>query len=227
VNPPDPEATLQDCARATNGNCLLNWNTTYEPPGLHALQARLFYRANTNGWDESQVIGPPAPFFSSNLCQFFESASFFTSRGAGLYARLPESNGVYKIELASLEKEPIKTFTGATSNGVVDVEWDARDQHGQLYTNDSPQATFTITLTNSGRSQSTKLRMNRFGREQPGSPGASGPANRLTPTVSILPAQSEPATAGTRSVRSAPWPNVHPTIPLASVAASQSRFRVA
>lgn len=40
-------ATFQNCEGATNGNCLLVWNTTYDPPGQHALQAQFLYTGKT------------------------------------------------------------------------------------------------------------------------------------------------------------------------------------
>lgn len=35
------ECCLYDCERASDGNCLLSWNTTYDSPGKHHLRARL------------------------------------------------------------------------------------------------------------------------------------------------------------------------------------------
>ena len=48
---------LEDCTRATNGDCLLVWNTTYEPPGQHALQAQLLYHEKANVWHELDIKG--------------------------------------------------------------------------------------------------------------------------------------------------------------------------
>jgi hypothetical protein len=164
VNPPSPEATFQDCVRASNGNCLLEWNTLFEPYGAHALQAQLRYHS-TNWHQIIELRGPVAPFFSSNLCQFSESDGVFTSRGAFVHARLPESNATYTVELKSEAGEEVRTFRGTTTNGWIEVDWDARDARGILFTNDSLDAIYHITLPQSERSQTIKTFLNRFGRE--------------------------------------------------------------
>jgi hypothetical protein len=142
---------MQGCERATNGNCLLIWNTTYDPPGQHALQAQLFC-----GWQTLEVQGPVTPFFSSNICQFELFYDTFDSSGATLYARLPESNGIYTIELTSPSGSHLKTFTGTTSNGVITIDWNLIDDQGRRFTNDSFNSAFNVTLPDSGRSQTQK-----------------------------------------------------------------------
>jgi len=144
---------LQECNRATNGNCLLVWNTTYDPPGKHFVQARLLYEEKE---DSLEVKGPLVPFFSTNVCQFDPFYSEFDSNGAILYAKLPESNGIYTIELKSPAGELIRSFTGTTSNGVIHVRWDLTDEQGKTYTNDSVNSVFHVTLPDSGRSQTLK-----------------------------------------------------------------------
>ncbi len=156
VNPPSGEAELQACSRATNGNCLLVWNTTYTPPGQHALQARLLCTESLNDRNSFEVRGPVTPFYSSNICQFFPGNSMFDERGATLYAKLPESNGIYTIELKSPAGILIKTLKGTTSNGVINVEWDLKDENGKAYTNDSITSVFHVTLPDSKRSQTQK-----------------------------------------------------------------------
>lgn len=155
VDAPANEACLlgqmQDCERATNGNCLLVWNTTYDPPGQHALQAQLYY-----GWQTLEVRGPVTPFFSSNICQFEPFYDTFDSSGATLYARLPEAKGIYTIELTSSSGTHLKTFTGTTSNGVIMVDWNLIDDQGRRFTNNSFNSAFNVTLPDSGRSQTQK-----------------------------------------------------------------------
>lgn len=146
---------FQGCERATNGNCLLIWNTDYDPPGQHALQAQILC-TDKKDWHTVKVNGPVAPFYSSNICQFDPFFSSFDSHGATLYAKLPEPNGIYTIELKSPNGERIKTFAGTTSNGVIKVDWDLRDDHGNKYTNDFFESTFSVTLPDSGRSQTLK-----------------------------------------------------------------------
>jgi hypothetical protein len=148
---------FQNCERATNGDCLLIWNTTYDPPGQHAVRAELRITDNKDN-HTIEVKGPVAPFFSSNLCQFDPFYSTFDARGADLFARLPESNGTYSIVLKSPAGQPIRTFTGKTSNGVINVHWDLMDDQGKRYTNDSFESSFQITLPDSGRSQTMRGR---------------------------------------------------------------------
>lgn len=146
----------QECSRATNGNCLLVWNTTYDPPGQHALQTQLHCTERQNGWHTFEIKGPVAPFYSSNICQFDPFYSEFDSSGAILHAKLPEPNGIYTIELNSPTGEHIRTIAGTTSNGVIHVKWDLKNDHGNKYTNDSINAVFHVTLPDSGRSQTMK-----------------------------------------------------------------------
>ena len=103
-----------------------------------------------------EIKGPLVPFFSSNLCQFDPFYSEFDSKGGILYARLPESNGTYVIELKSPVGVHVRTFTGSTSNGVIKVRWDLTDERGNAYTNDSVDSIFHVTLPDSGRSQTLK-----------------------------------------------------------------------
>jgi len=157
---------LQSCERATNGNCLLVWNTTYDPPGKHFVRAHLLFggenivpKVSKRGRRVSEpveVTGPLVPFFSSNLCQFDPSYSEFDSSGATLYAKLLESNGLYTIELKSPAGNHIRTFTGSTSNGVINVHWDLTDDRGNRCTNQSVDSAYQITLPDSGRSQTLK-----------------------------------------------------------------------
>jgi hypothetical protein len=135
---------------------LLVWNTTYDPPGRHAVQAELLLRHRGEESGEGRIQGPAAPFFSSNLCQFSHRYDFYDARGATLYARLPESNGVYSIELKDPAGEHIKTFTGTTSNGVIQVHWDLVDDRGRAYPSQSFESVFSVTLPDSGRSQTMK-----------------------------------------------------------------------
>jgi hypothetical protein len=42
-------ASYQECDRATNGNCLLEWNTTFDSPGQHLSQVQLILNGNLGG----------------------------------------------------------------------------------------------------------------------------------------------------------------------------------
>jgi hypothetical protein len=151
------EGERQTCERATNGNCWLGWTTTYDPPGKHAIQAE-FIATKDEAKEETalKVQGPAVPFVSTNLCQFNSAYDHFDARGATLYARLPESNGVYAIELKTPAGAHIRTLKGTTTNGVINVHWDLLDDHGQRFTNDAFDSVFQVTLPASGRSQTLK-----------------------------------------------------------------------
>jgi hypothetical protein len=163
--------------RATNGNCLLTWTTTYDPPGKHAIQAEFVairkasatkvkrggsriagYVARDPEQEEREVRvkGPAVAYLSTNVCQFSAEYDQFDARGATLYARLPESNGTYSIELTTPQGSHLKTLTGTTSNGVIKVHWDLIDDEGHRFTNTQFNSTFNVTLSDSGRSQKIK-----------------------------------------------------------------------
>jgi hypothetical protein len=153
---PFDQGEFQECQRADNGNCLLLWKTTYDPSGRHAAQAELLLNPQRGQTAEAAVQGPAAPFFSSNLCQFSHRYDTYNARGATLYARLPESNGVYAIELKDPAGKHIITLQGTTSNGVINVHWNLVDDRGRAYANQSFDSVFTVTLPDSGRTQTMK-----------------------------------------------------------------------
>ena len=156
----DPELT--DCERATSGDCLLSWNTAFERPGQHAMQA--LFLAEVGVDKELQVKGPVKPFFSSNLCQFIPASTLWDDTGAYIDAcSLAESNAVYSIEVKTKSGVHVKTFSGRTTNGVIHVDWDLLDDRGRKYTNNSFLSYFHITLPGSGRSQTLKQPQNKLG----------------------------------------------------------------
>ena len=159
------EPTLRACRRATNGDCLLAWNTSYEHPGQHALQA-LLELFDFGGHRQFYVKGPAIPYFSSNLCWFFLSDSMFSDSGAFLDAELPESNGVFSIEIKTLSGEHVKTLSGSTTNGMIMVDWDLIDEKGHKYTGDSFESCFTIKLPDSGRSQTLRKQQGKLKQRQ-------------------------------------------------------------
>lgn len=151
------EGERQTCERAANGNCLLGWTSTYDPPGRHAIQAEFIATKDEEKVDTAlKVKGPVVPFVSTNLCQFDSAYDHFDARGGTLYARLPESNGIYTIELKAPAGAHIRTFKGTTSNGVIRVHWDLLDDHGNRCTNAVIDSVFHVTLPGSGRSQTLK-----------------------------------------------------------------------
>ena len=152
---------LQDCKRATNGDCLLAWNAASERPGQHAMQA--LFLAETAVDAELEVKGPVEPYYSSNLCRFFPSSSLFDDGGAFIDAMLVESNGVVSVEIKTLSGEHVKTLTGRTTNGVIHIDWDLLDDHGRKYTKNSFESYFHIRLLDSNRSQTVKQRQSKLG----------------------------------------------------------------
>ena len=156
----DPE--LNEISRATNGECILAWNTAFERPGQHAMQAFLEISL---GWDKGFAIkGPVKPFFSSNLCQFIPGSTLWDDTGAYIDAcRLAESNAVYSIEIKTKSGAHVKTFNGRATNSIIHVDWDLLDDRGQKYTNHSFVSFFHITLPGSGRSQTLRQPQNKLG----------------------------------------------------------------
>lgn len=157
------EPKARACRRATNGDCLLIWNTAFDGPGQHVLQALLSLVESGGSFE---IKGPVTPYFSSNLCQFVPGGSTFDEDRGFFYALLPESNGVYSIEIKALSGEHIKTLTGSTTNGVIDVKWDLRDENGHKCTNESIVSFFTVKLPDSGRSQTLKQQQNKLKQRQ-------------------------------------------------------------
>jgi len=144
-----------DCVRATNGDCRLVWSTIYECPGPHALAAAL--GLNEPGPNEAEWFGPVLPVAVSNLCQFTpESATFDPGLGATFYARLPESNGTYNIDLKTPTGQLVRTLSGSTTNSFIKAHWDLMDDQGRRCTNNAYDSIVHITLPGSGQSQTLR-----------------------------------------------------------------------
>jgi len=145
---------FQWCQRATNGNCLLVWNTAFDPPGPHRLRAKLYCPGpkKTTHWD---ILGPPLTFVSTNLLQFDPAyCLMFDVPGALLCGQGPKTNLTYRIEVQTKDGVHMKTINGSTPNGIIAEYWDLRDDHGNLITNDFFQAIFTVLFPD-GTSHST------------------------------------------------------------------------
>jgi hypothetical protein len=145
-------AQLQVCKRATNGNCRLIWNTTYDPPGKHFLQAEpSIYRWRSGsvfnpGAGERTLKGPLFYFVSTNQLQFFQLGNVYSQKGAYFRAKLAHSVGSYSLELTTPSGEHLHTITGSTTNGIVEAQWDLLYDGGKRYTNDSLNSTWTVTF---------------------------------------------------------------------------------
>jgi hypothetical protein len=159
--PSSQEAELQECERATNGNCRLVWNTTYDPPGKHFLQAELSIdnwrrRSRRRNPDAEQIAvkGPLFSFVSTNVLQCFPMGDVYSEKGAFFRVKLAHPVGSYSLELTAPSGEHIHTITGSTTNGIVEVHWDLIYDGGKRYTNDSLDSTWTVTFPDSPRPSS-------------------------------------------------------------------------
>jgi hypothetical protein len=155
------DVTLEDFSRATNGNTLLNWNTTYEPPGQHYIQAQ--FNSSRLG-DDAAIptgFGVFTAFNSSNVLQFFESGSMFDDSGAYLDAQLPCPDAIYTIQLFDPATTPptlIRTITNAISNGMIQEDWDLTYEDGvTVFTGDTVKAVFNVTLLDPAQGTHTKM----------------------------------------------------------------------
>ena len=162
------DATLEEIDPATNGHCLLVWNSTYEPPlRQHLLQAQIMLNGvGAPSTAKLSGMGQLITFYSSNVVQFFESGSMFDDNGAYLDARLPSQYDgqtvSYTIQLndpSTSPPTPIKTIIGSTSSGMIQEDWDLTYDDGTThFTGDAVDAVFTVTFPDS--TSSLALRKN-------------------------------------------------------------------
>ncbi len=146
---------MQECDRATNGDCLLVWHTIYDPPGPHAVQVQLFWNSDKGGFLACR--SPAIPITTSNLCQFsLASSTYDVGRGATFHARLPEKNGRYSIECVTTNGQHLKTLSGSATNGEYNVVWNLVDDHGNRLHGETFNSIVHITLPDSGRTQTLR-----------------------------------------------------------------------
>jgi len=144
------DASLEDFIRATNGNSLLSWNTLYDPPGQHYIQAEI----TLNGTGDDHAIisgrGKLAPYYSDNVVRFFESDAMFDDTSAFLDAQLPVQNADYVIRLYDTTTTPpalMKTITNSTANGTIQEDWNfSVDGSLDPFAGSSFTAEFDVTL---------------------------------------------------------------------------------
>jgi hypothetical protein len=145
-------ASFQECNLATNGHCLLVWNTTFDSPGQHYLQVQLLLngqKLQSSTPDPTVLTGAGqfSSFYSTNVCQFDPFYSSFNSSGAILYAKTPACpEAYYSIELQTASGAHIKTITNNTTSGEIIENWDLTDDNGNPVTNDTVKAVFNVTL---------------------------------------------------------------------------------
>ncbi len=162
-------ANLQDCIIDTNNSngSVLIWNTTYQSPGQHYVQAEFSINGAADELTHSVDFGMGlmAPFTSSNMVQFFEQTSAFDDSGTVLYATTPACpDANYTIELRdpnNLSNPHIRTITGTTSTGVIQENWDLTYDDGvTIFTNDAVDAVYSVVLLDPGNGTNTQ-RLNK------------------------------------------------------------------
>jgi hypothetical protein len=135
------EGRFPEYKRGTNGNCQIWLNINYEPPCKQDFRARLTYGI---GADRIFVIGPPLVFDSPNACQFVEGLNLFDTNDVTPRAWLREDNAKFRVELTTTKGKHMKTFTGSTTNGLIDLRWDLRNKRGRQFKGDSFEGAFYI-----------------------------------------------------------------------------------
>jgi hypothetical protein len=140
---------FQQCDRATNGNCLLVWNTAYDLIGTHRLKVQLYIQGQRSKRDFQQFYSPTISFYFDKLCQF--SNDKFDARGATLLAKVYETNTVYRIDVKTSSGQILKTFAGKSKNYKIEEFWDLTADNGQSTENLTElDAVFYITNSASG-----------------------------------------------------------------------------
>lgn len=159
---PEVQTRLKD---TSDDSIFLIWNTTFDPPGQHYLQPRIYLKSVESSAEIPRVeaCGPLIPFQTDNVVQFVNLYSTFDASGAILFAKTyPGSE--YSVEIRGENGSHLKTISGTvpTSSGEIDITWDLRsDDPGQtLFTGDSFSAAYTITPPSSP-SQTRTLRASR------------------------------------------------------------------
>ena len=149
---PGDGAQMQNCERAANGNCRLVWNTMYDPPGKHFLQAELSVRnprarLRRRNYESQEISlkGPLFAFVSTNVLQY-SPLDLYSEKGAFFYVKLAQPVGSYTLKITSPSGQHLHTITGSTTNGVVETNWDLICDDGKPYTNDSFNSAWTVTF---------------------------------------------------------------------------------
>ncbi len=142
--------TLDKCDAATGGNTLLIWNPTYEPPGQRFLNPVLVLHELPANAKVISGVGPIGAYFSANVAQFSTAHAQFDDNGAFLYARLPQLNATYSIDIYDAEdpERPIKTITsGSTSDGTIQENWDLiEDDETTVFSGEKILVAFNVSL---------------------------------------------------------------------------------
>ena len=182
------DVTLEECTRATNGNCLLSFNVDYDPAGWHYLSAG--FRLGTEPAADHPVMiasGGIQPFYSGNSVQFFESGSMFDDTGAYLDARLFVQEADYTIDLYDTSTTPrtwIMSITNSTDNGMIQEDWGVTNADGTPFTGTNVEAVFNVLPAGTLSSASAMARPMRLSSGNNNSP--NGPTKNLTRAAGSL-----------------------------------------
>jgi hypothetical protein len=152
---------LSDLECATNGNCLLVLNTSYEKPGLLNFQATLSLNDGPDDSSIRSVNGTLATYDSPNVVQFFEESSGFDDSGATFYAEVTNLSAAdYVIEIKTSDGAHIRSITNSTSDGVINETWDLTDENGDAFEGDEVDVDFNVTPANANqpKKQTQKVR---------------------------------------------------------------------
>lgn len=139
----------QDFIVATNGNCLLRWNTTFDPIGVRICQPKIVLNGNRGGGNHvtTEGLGVFNLLTSTNFCRFDPFYTEFTEMGATLYTQLSEPTADYTIELKDSDGRVLKSINGNTADGEILESWDLTDSNGNVVTNDEIKVVFQIVLS--------------------------------------------------------------------------------
>jgi hypothetical protein len=170
------DATLDECDPASDGHSLLVWNTAYDPPGQHLIQAEFMLSTNTS--DSAIILGQGQPiiFNSTNAAQLFLSDCLYDDTGAYLDAQLASQyvnqNVQYSIQVLDPAGSPpnnvLYTMSSNTTTGVIQADWqNLTCQDGTHFTGNAFTAVFNV-IPPSGMpyvasSKKTKLLTNEQG----------------------------------------------------------------
>ena len=136
------DATREQFQAATDGSCLMSWNTTFDLSEPTLVQAR--FALNDQG---SVAVGPVMSYNSANIMRFFQSDGMFSATVANLDAQLPVPNAHYTIRVSDASGNVLDTITGDTSTGMIQEAWDVTESdHISVYTGDTATVAFEVTL---------------------------------------------------------------------------------
>ncbi|MGO8681702.1 MAG: hypothetical protein ACLQU6_12385 [Limisphaerales bacterium] len=143
------------CSRATNGDCLCEFDNNVLNPGTNQIQVAFsIFKMD----QPLYATGPITEFVSSNICRVNEHVTIDHFKGVAiLWADLSIPNAIFNIELLDTNGNHIKIISGVTTNGVINERWDLIGDSGYKYTNDPINAVYHVMISNSPSETKTQL----------------------------------------------------------------------